>query len=231
MKIFFVAAISILFAGCSTVAVIESNAPAEEKIGMVPALGLENSASVGEPIFSQFRYWSRTGYRIKDTYTSSLMLGRITVPAGEFLNKVAIDGSIAYCTEHNTYIDPLAGPLSTACFEDRTDSGIFTSVKARPGLVWFTNNIQGAVRYENSELIAPRADAFKYEILYQGISKGVLRLSYREYINDMARPSFFQDVSYDVASFPTEIAFKSVKIEILDSNNRGIRYMMQSGFR
>jgi hypothetical protein len=103
-------------------------------------------------------------------------------------------------------------------------------VKAKPGMIWFEETIPNPIPYAKSELITPKADSFKYEILYQGISKGTLRLSYREYINDMARPSFFQDVSYDIASYPTEITFKTVRVEVLGADNSGIRYRVLSGF-
>ncbi|MFT5644441.1 MAG: hypothetical protein ACI83P_001997 [Janthinobacterium sp.] len=61
-------------------------------------------------------------------------------------------------------------------------------------------------------------------------SGNILRLSFREYINDMARPSYFQDVTYDIPSFPTEITFKTVKLQVLSAGNNGIRYKILSGF-
>lgn len=217
--------------GCATVSVLEVNKPAEERVGKVPALEVVSTASVGNAVFSQFRYWSRTGFRMKDAYQNSGLLGKYNVLEGEFLFKAAIDGQTVYCTERKAYSDHLAGPISTACFVDPSESGQFKEVKARPGMIWLNTDISDTVRYERSELITPKSDAFKYELLYQGTSKGVLRFSYREYVNDMARPSFFQDVSYDVNSYPTEIGFKSVRIEVLGTDNAGIRYRVLSGFQ
>lgn len=221
----------LILGGCSTVTVLESNGVPEERIGKIPEIGVESSATVGSQLFSQFRYWSKSGYRIKGDYNSRLALGRIKVSEGDFVVRAAVDGQVVYCTEKYAYIDPLTGPFATACFVDIGEVGKFVKVKARPGAIWFENNIVPPIRYERSELIAPKADSFKHELLYQGFSKGTLRLSYREYINDMARPSFFQDVSYDIGSYPTEITFKTVRLQILGTDNNRIKYKVLSDFQ
>jgi hypothetical protein len=46
----------------------------------------------------------------------------------------------------------------------------------------------------------------------------------------MARPAFFQDVSYDIQSFPAEVSFKAVRVKIISAGNDGINYMVLSGF-
>lgn len=230
-KILIVLTCLLILAGCSTITVLESNGGVEEKIGKVPEISVESSAAVGSQLFSQFRYWSRIGYRIKDNYNNRLALGWINVSEGDFLIKASNDGKVVYCTEKRAYIDPLTGPLSTACFFDMNETGKFDKVKARPAMVWFENSINPPIRYERSEQLTPKPDSFKYELLYQGVSKGTLRLSYREYVNDMARPSFFQDVSYDIASYPTEVTFKSVRLQILGADNNGIKYKVLSGFQ
>lgn len=231
MKICTAFIVAFMLSGCATVSVLEVNKPAEERIGKVPMLGTIATASVGDPVFSQFRYWSRTGFRMKDAFVNGGVLGRFDVQEGDFLLKAAIEGQTVYCTERKAYSDHLVGPISTACFIDPNESGQFKIVKARPGMVWLSTDVTGTVRYERSEFITPKTDAFKYELLYQGTSKGVLRFSYREYVNDMARPSFFQEVSYDVSSYPTEVGFKSVRIEVLGTDNSGIRYRVLSGFQ
>jgi len=216
--------------GCSTVTVLEANKGSEERIGSQPKIGIESKATAGNSLYSQFRYWSRTGYRIKNAFSTRLALSKVVVAEGDFLYKATIEGQVLFCTEKASLIDPLTGPLNTACFVDTENSGTFSRVKAKPGMIWFEETIPNPIPYAKSELITPKADSFKYEILYQGISKGTLRLSYREYINDMARPSFFQDVSYDIASYPTEITFKTVRVEVLGADNSGIRYRVLSGF-
>jgi len=52
-----------------------------------------------------------------------------------------------------------------------------------------------------------------YELIYSGINKDTIRLLYREYtVDDMARPSFFQELTYPRDS--KFIRFKKIKIKI-----------------
>jgi hypothetical protein len=48
------------------------------------------------------------------------------------------------------------------------------------------------------------------------------------YVNDFARPAYFQDVSYEIAQFPTDISFRTVRISVLGADNSGIRYKILS---
>lgn len=75
-------------------------------------------------------------------------------------------------------------------------------------------------------------NSIKQEIVYSGFSRGVLKITYREYLNDYARASFFQDAEYDYTpKTKTIISFKGAKIEILDANNNEIKYKVLMGFK
>lgn len=181
-------------------------------------------------MFSQYRYWSKTGYRLLAPVSLSLGLGQVRSETGDFVIVSEIEGSTAYCTEKPAYMDAMVGPLKPACFVDKDGTGSFDRVKAAPGMVWFEKKLDPQVPYERSELQVPRADSTKYEILYEGISAKTLRLAYREYVNDFARPAFFQDVSYEINEFPADITFRTVRISVVSADNNGIRYKVLSGF-
>ena len=221
--------ISLAFSGCATIKVSELST-VESRIGAVPNIDEQAVAPVGGIIYSQFRYWSKKGYRLKNDLSVGLGLGRVSVSDGDFVLKAEVEKHAAYCTEKRAYIDPLFGPHATACFIDVDNDGKFERLKAAPGVIWFESVITPALEYEKSELIIPRTDSFKYELLYQGITNGSLKLSYREYINDFARPAFFQDVTYDLDSTTTTITFRTVRIEVLRANNNQITYRVLSGF-
>lgn len=71
----------------------------------------------------------------------------------------------------------------------------------------------------------------KEEILFSGFSQGTLRATYREFVNDMARPAFSQEATYDFTpGTPSTISFKGAQIEVLDANNNEIRYRVLRGF-
>lgn len=221
--------ITLALSACATVKVSELST-VDSRIGTVAKIGEQAVAPVGGIIFSQFRYWSKTGYRMKGDLSVGLGLGRVSVSDGDFVLKAEVENKTAFCTEKRAYIDPLVGPHTTACFIDADNDGKFERVKAAPGAIWFESEIVPPLSYEKSELILPRSDSFKYELLYQGTTKGSLKLSYREYLNDFARPAFFQDVTYDLDSTPTTITFRTVRLEVLRANNNQIAYRVLSGF-
>jgi len=221
--------IILLLSGCSTLRVNEQS-QFSEKVGRIPNIGEKASAPVGGVIYQQYRYISKTGYRLSDSLNARFKIGKIIVSAGDFLRKADIDGKTVYCTEKLAYYDLLAGPTSIVCFIDSKQSGTFDRITAAPGLIWLESELQTPVRYEKSEQITQRSDSFKYELIYEGVSNKSLRLAYREYNNDFARPAFFQSVSYDMASLPATITFRSVRIAVGSANNESIKYRILSGF-
>jgi len=74
------------------------------------------------------------------------------------------------------------------------------------------------------------SDSIKYELLYSGYSKGVLKLTYREFVNDLARASFYQDATYDYTGGQSEISFKGARILIIAADNNKIHYKVIQGF-
>jgi len=222
-------AFTVAATGCASVSVTQPS-QLTEKVGQLPELNAPATVTVGSTMFSQYRYWSKTGYRLLAPVSVGLALGSIRTDAGDFVVPATAEGAPAYCTEKPAYIDPMVGPLKTACFLDKAGSGSFDIVKAAPGLVWFEKKLEAPIRYEQSELQVPRPDSKKFELLYQGVSAKTVRLSYREYMNDFARPAFFQDVSYEISEFPAEVTFRTVRISVLSADNSGIRYKVLSGF-
>lgn len=215
--------------GCATHQVTQSPA-VEERVGRVPDLNTVSTTVVGGTVLSQFRYWSKTGTRLTQPVSIGLGLGRVSVAAGEFVLPSIADGKPAFCTERLAYSDLLTGPLKVACFLDSNGSGMFSHVTAAPGAVWFQKALEPPVPYAASEQIIPRSDAFRYELLLQGVSNRTLRLAFREFLNDMARPAFFQDATYDIDKLPMVVSFRSVRIEVLEADNSGLKYRILSGF-
>lgn len=69
----------------------------------------------------------------------------------------------------------------------------------------------------------------RYELIYSGMSKGSLKLTYREYVNDMARSSFYQDAEYDYSPGMTA-TFKGAKVSVIEASGNAIKYKLLSGF-
>ena len=67
----------------------------------------------------------------------------------------------------------------------------------------------------------------------KGGGGGILRLTYREFTGeDLARPAFTQEVTYDLApNGPTEIPFKGAHITVLSAGNAAVRYTVETSFK
>lgn len=75
-------------------------------------------------------------------------------------------------------------------------------------------------------------DGFKYELLYQGRSGDVVRIAYREYTDNLARPAFSQEITYTLdPGQPTLVQFRNVSLTIEEADNSKIVYTVHSGFQ
>jgi hypothetical protein len=73
------------------------------------------------------------------------------------------------------------------------------------------------------------SECFKQQFIYNGKINNGLKFIYREFINDMARPAFSQDLQYDLAD-GNLIGFKGLRIEIIKATNTNIEYKVLSTF-
>jgi hypothetical protein len=208
----------VLLAGCAFFQPIEDAAPVEAK------------APVGGAVYSQATYWTKTGHRLLDGYKGNLGMGSVAVASGDLVYKGLVEGRVAYCSDYPAYTDSSARPVGSACFVDTDNDGKFDAVAATPGGVWLEKAIAPPVRYSKPVLVLPGSDSFRYELLYTGIGNDSLRLSYREYLNEAAKPTAFLDVIYDFRQQPTTITFRAVQIDVLRADNSQIVYRVLKGF-
>jgi hypothetical protein len=89
-----------------------------------------------------------------------------------------------------------------------------------PGTQVKIDEYQG-INFQKTTVYAP--GSMRKEILYNGKSKDTIKITYREYMNDMARPAFYQDLNYDLIESKI-IGFKGTQIEIIDATNSDIKY-------
>lgn len=221
----------ILFAslsGCATVSVAPSSLPSL-KDGQSPAIGQTSSVRIGEAIFKDFRYYATRGAITKQSFSHSGFAEFANVPASSNLASMRIDNDEAYCTRGAAYKN-----ISTAfplCFTDRNADSIFDTayILGPNGIGQWRSDIM--IPYEVGEQVAD-AGGFRYEILYQGVSSGTLRLTYREFTDNFIRPAFQQDLTYTLnRGRPTEVSFRSARFIINSADNNSISYRVLSGLR
>lgn len=68
-------------------------------------------------------------------------------------------------------------------------------------------------------------DSFKYQALYQGRIDNKIKISFREFKDDMARPAFTQDIEYQLdKDGGTLVGFKGLRIKVIKATNTDITY-------
>ncbi len=71
------------------------------------------------------------------------------------------------------------------------------------------------------------SQSFKQTITYLGKSGSDIRLSYREFSNNMARPAFTEDLTLPAPSeFPQTMLVKDIKLTVLGIDGSGFRYRL-----
>lgn len=110
------------------------------------------------------------------------------------------------------------------------ERGIISTVGVGEAIYTYDKKGKVFVDYMNGTA-TNQTNSVKQEIIYSGLSKGELKITYREYMNDYARASFFQDATYDYSPpSSTMISFKGAQVEILDANNTQVKYKVLTGF-
>lgn len=69
----------------------------------------------------------------------------------------------------------------------------------------------------------PTEDSFKEELIYTGRTGNTIRVSYREYKENFARPAFYQDLTYDLGESDV-IVFRNYRIRVIQATNQYIRF-------
>lgn len=116
------------------------------------------------------------------------------------------------------------------CFVDTDKDGKFDAL-AFPGYDT-DKDLDRPIAYElvaleSSEEIESR-DSYFVEVLYQGISRGEVKISYREFKGGIARPAFTQDVTYELEPDGSGmVAFRGLRIKIVKATRENITYVVQ----
>jgi hypothetical protein len=102
----------------------------------------------------------------------------------------------------------------------------------------FANNGMGINFFQTKDIIeytltyapVPKKEYFKQEFIYNGRVANALKFMYREYIDDLARPAFTQDLQYDLSESKI-IGFRGLRIEVISATNTNIEYKVLNQFQ
>lgn len=212
-----------ILSACTAIKVIEPT-KMTESIGTEPLLDVLTNAQVGQTIFSQYQLWKQSSYSLQTAFSSVIGGAEVVVTPEDNLVKAKADGKSVFCTEKPTMRNLVGVPIKTACFVDADNEGMFSKLMVPADAVWWSQTLSEPVRYARVERSIRRPDTLRFELIYLGSSGRVIRLAYREYLNDLARPAFSQEVSYDIESFPMKIGFRRAQFEIFGVTGSSLTY-------
>jgi len=198
-------------------------------------VGQELIAYVGQPIAAvkEVQRAGGVGFR------SPLPI-RVTYPGGEvrdYAGGAALLASkkIDYDGDHYFTVQPTP-PISDA-HELMVDiGGVYDGyllasdgqvvVGCRNGVLCVEPTYIELIRLPDAEV--PRKVPYQhFELVYSGATKDAMHLLYREYTHqDMARPAFTQNLTYDRTS--SSIRFRDFQIRVIDAGNESIRYVIEA---
>jgi hypothetical protein len=192
---------------------------------VVPTLGTPAIVSVGDTVYEKSHLTVLPAYVVDQSFSGKNVFARVTVSPGDKFVQIPSKSNLKACRSPS--VDAFLKKLYDACLYDDNGDGTFDRYGG--------NEVQGGKRlttpmpYKPSEFINPTSDALKQTVIFLGSTKDSLRLSYREFINDMARPAFTEEYTFPLSTtFPQTISFKSVKLSVTSIDGEGLHYSIVS---
>ncbi|MDZ4321556.1 MAG: hypothetical protein U1A07_22425 [Phenylobacterium sp.] len=191
-----------------------------------PDVGVETEAEVGQPLMQLERVYQSAAVRLAEPVTSGKIgMGRLVLPAGVYTFVKSTGKGRLFQSQAPVTMKNLIG-------SDRWENaGILLPADGGPPkayfdtpLILYTVDAPGA-KVADAGIADLGTDGFKVELLYGGVSKGTVTLAYREFMRDLARPAFSQELKYDLAD-GDEIGFRGARLKVIKATNVSIRYVV-----
>lgn len=179
----------------------------------LPKLNTISSKEIGEPIFEKINQF------VFDTYTVNLNQDITVYHRNEYSTKFDKKYPLLKWTEknYNTICQ------DEICLIDVNNSNTFNhyAIKNESNIY----PLKKVIKYKRIQDIQYNEDSFTYQVLYQGKIGNKIKVSFREFKNNMARPAFTQNIEYELKpNKSTIIGFKGLRIEVLKATNLNITY-------
>ncbi|MEC8847725.1 MAG: hypothetical protein VYB93_00430 [Pseudomonadota bacterium] len=214
--------------GCATLTPMDGS---ERRKGMIPSANEEVSANIGAPILKAFDYIYKPRYAVESSVIDRVGLGaKIEIFAGQKLMTALFNNTPCFLTTDKVYSEPLMGPTAPICFFDQDKDGIFEYGKYPSGVAYLDYTPSSPIAYSRSDVMSESSDSFSYELILTSANDSEIKLTYREFSGNMARPAFYQDVTFTIEGLPQVIQFRTARIKIKSITNNSINYKILAGF-
>ena len=188
---------------------------------------------LGEPLIikgiEQYSKGIKMKSSVNETYTDATVKNNVNLRNGEVLYFGGTHKSMEfYYSENETKLTSSVNKLQGIAINKKTNQKyLFTSLSSQN--YYFLSKVFD-FKYSETEYKSKNCgNCFKQELVYNGKSGNTIKVIYREFNNNMARPAFTQNLNYDLEEGDV-ISFKGCKIKVLNAKNTGIEFKILSTF-
>lgn len=218
--------------GCSTIPTI-STIPIEfespdKTVLSFPDIGVETTCNVGDFLISQGEEISGQGIVMSKDYVS----GAVIIGYGHYILKGKSSDYLIF--------EPIDADISSQgksvegrpclALNTLTNELRFTYINVGAVYIGSLNPIIPADHFKLEPVSVKSKNDFQQTLIYMGKEGNTIKMSYREFSNDLARPAFTTDISYDLDE-SHDIIYKNAQITIIAATSANITYKVLHNFR
>lgn len=206
----------------SSCAFIKNVPPQKRSYDQYPLNSSLNS-EIGETIVEKGTEYFQDGLKIDKISSFSVSFVKFPYSEGEIL---PLSGTVY---NYNLYYIKNVTKTNydeIGLCKDRKTGKVSAFIQSQAG---FATKAPKELEVSQAEYKSKCESCFKKELVYNGKSGTTLKFVYREYVNDMARPAFNQDLQYDLNE-SNIIGIKGLRVEVLNATNTKIEYKILSSF-
>lgn len=196
----------------------------ELRDSVTPSVGLDATATVGSTVYQRDHYRVLPAYTLTEPVVAKIIFARVDLPAETRLLPIESKTKLKACAVGS--IEQYRAKIYQGCLMDDDGDGKFDRVAGNE--IQSGKKLDHPIAYKQSEYVEPSPESVKQVVIFLGSTKDTLRLSYREFVNDMARPAFTEEYTFPLSpSFPQPVAFKDVKMEVTGIDGGGLHYRIK----
>ena len=183
-----------------------------------PEIGLIVVASIGDPLLEKGIIVEEKVLEVYKTMGGALY----TIPALKY-PQIGHDEKHDFYSAQGVIQGGLADPISALSFDTTANTELCV-------ITTFGNPVCYKGDYKRTARISEHGTSFQQTLLYSGRVGDKLKISYREFSNNLARPAFNNEVEYDFSTSKT-IGYKGASLEVISADNNSITYKVIRNFK
>ncbi|MCU7370696.1 hypothetical protein PEC18_07335 [Paucibacter sp. O1-1] len=217
-------AVAVLLVGCASPKY--NYMPSSEQISE-PSVGSVVTAQVGDILVRQGTLAEQEVMHVTGDHSLGL-LGAYTITSGVYA-KTGEDAESNYYATTSSLTG--AGRLDRSAFADPTKAvQAYKTSRKLCGISVFNASVCTApAEYRFDKVPVASANSFQQSLIYSGKVGNRVKIGYREFSGNQARPAFNNEAEYDLSEAKV-IGYKGARLEILEATNELIRFKLLANF-